>query len=276
MGLDFLKKAEQRLLCRILPSRKKKKGTISEHAVVDTQNASNGRHPGFTDLPRELRDKIYAWAFVSKHMDMYTDLVDQSCREHMGLFQVSRAVRSEFLDVYWSRMIPTYQSDWLSSKPALECHNHQTQDSDTHDSGLTRVFRSQSNRWDLDELQAWFSIYGKIVGYRIRRLAITLHPGAGFIDLNLQPHLADKPYEHYISRSEHEQELTAFGRAVLVPDGQLKITFERFVTLCDALTAFGLVLCETRQMMRDSPISSHERIREQRDAELMQILSIER
>lgn len=66
----------------------------------DTETTINSRCPGFTDLPRELRDAIYSLAIGDE--DRNLSMTDRPCEGYRNLIQILRLVREEAADVYWS------------------------------------------------------------------------------------------------------------------------------------------------------------------------------
>ena len=217
--------------------------TSSAHNDTVTQSVTNRHHLSFTDLPRELRDEIIRLILVGE--DLKADLTDRPCATYRALAQVTRLVREESADIYWSC---SQRSFWYST-PFSTFPPEQT-----YLSGKTYIplllpqpvtkFETLHATWwsvyDFDELEAWYNAYGKLALHRVRHLRIRIRPCARHLDVDLvRPQIQMKlqtPHQAWGC----EDKIEAFALAVLVTDGQIRLTLERFTTLCSALASVGL------------------------------------
>lgn len=251
--------------------------TVAESTASQPQFTKKNHRRGFADLPRELRDEIYIYAF--RRADIDNDLTDRPCKIYRSLAQVSRTVRSESADIYWSQRIPVYECEWLSTPPRSPFeYEHDKVEVDKPAFAFCPVYRTLSNREDLRELEAWYNSYGRLALHRIRELSFIVPGVYGDVEFGLQAPFK-LPYPFHGKEGglgAFDEELRAFAVAILVPDGRRKLTLERFVTLCDVLTIVGYELAKFIKAQKRPPcLSSRARMEIQED-KILALLSIDR
>lgn len=235
----------------------------STHTDTDIRSAIERRRLGFADLPRELRDDILRLTLAG--MDLNTDLTDRPCATYRALAQVSRLVRVESADIYWS----CPQRSFLYSTPFSTCRPKQISVCRMLPEPVIKFESSHATWWsvnDFDKLEAWYDAYGKLALHRIRHLSIWIRPCARRLNLDLARHQVQMKLQHPDQAWGCEEKMEAFALSVLLPDGQITMTFERLMTLCSALAGVGLA----KFGFMDLTPKKHN------DAAITELLSIER
>lgn len=256
-------------------------------AVTDTKCTTKTRHPGFFDLPKELRDEIYGLVMDLKDSGnpeeypeehIRSSLTDDPCEDYRTLTQVSRRVREESSDVYWScsEQCFVYTTYAVAYTPKLiQAHIS---------SGCGLRFPSASGpKWDqahINDLAAWFSTYGKLAASRVRHLGIWLSTCGAEVKIDLAQSRAEIWFGYLVPTWSNEQveKVKAFALSILSPNGQTKMTFERFVTLYNTLIAVEQKESGSlkRSEMGTSDSLTRAKIAAEKDAWITELLNIEK
>lgn len=254
------------------PAHKTAQKNNSRSASNELKKSTDRRHVGFLDLPKELRDQIYSLAFGDE--DTTKPMPEVPCEAYRKLSQVSRVVRADSADFYWSSCRPYLCFDVYRERYIDFDYASRTWPWRYFEGVLDR-------RYDLDESHAfktWFDTYGKLAVHRIRWLNIHLISEYASIQLNLSQPSAQLSSCVFVRKScgpEVFRKVEEFALAVLSLDGQAKVTPERFVTLYNTLAAIPLEARLVTQMGRGIS-SDPEIMREQKRAVIMDLLRLER
>ena len=171
------------------------------------------------DLPRELRDKIFRLA-VQEDVDPTrdADLVSRPGPTIRALTQVSRSVRVEAPDVYWSRTKFHYSAHDLVRDPPHENH---------------------CGRF---KLTSWLNTWGRLAVPHVRRLKLTLSFDSGGLDIQLNRHARPSTNVWTRKGSGAEKYVEVIVTAELFPNGSSTMTPERLGKVCK-------ILCEVGRMI---------------------------
>lgn len=234
--------------------------------VGSTRNGpDNHRNIGFIDLPRELRDKIYSLAIGDQ--DLWINILQSPCETYRDLSQVSRLVRTESADVYWS--CPERCFFYEDARNVLEFQR-------TH--SLPRSFGLEWYHDDLTRFAGWFNAFGKLAVHRLRRLQIHLGEELVTLELDLAQPLAQLRYMNLeaLCGVEGIEKAKEFALAVLSPDGHARVTFERVERLRDTLHAITRETVKYRCTVGRWISPSDEMTRKQTEAAIMELLRVEK
>jgi hypothetical protein len=176
------------------------------------------------DLPRELRDEIFRLA-LQDDIDptRNADLVSRPGPTIRALTQVSRSVRVEAADIYWSRTKFHYNA---------------------HDLVRNSTYEDDRGRY---KLTSWLSTWGRLAVPHIRRLKLTLSFDSGGLDIQLN-RLAKPCINAWAHEgSGAEEHLKTIVTAELFPDRHRTMTPERLGKVCE-------ILCEVGRMIPAPPL----------------------
>lgn len=229
------------------------------------ESTSNHRNIGFTDLPRELRDKIYSLAIGDQ--DLWINMLQSPCETYRDLSQVSRLVRAESADVYWS--CPQRCFFYEDARNVLESQRTYS---------LPRSFGLEWYQDDLTRFEQWFDAYGKLAVHRLRRLQIHLGQELVTLDLDLAQSLAQLRYLNLeaLCGTEGMEKAKEFALAVLAPDGQARVTRESFETLRDTLFAVTRETVKYRHCVGRWITPGDETTRKQTESAILELLRVEK
>jgi hypothetical protein len=171
------------------------------------------------DLPRELRDEIFQLAVqddVDPRRD--ADLASRPGPTIKVLTQVSRSVRVEAADIYWSRANYNYSAHDLLRDETLD------------------DYRSRY------KLTSWLSTWGRLAVPQIRRLKLDLSIHSGGIDIQLSRPASPSftAWTHNDSRAEDY--LKVIVTAELFPNRHSTLTPERLEKVCGTLREVGCMI----------------------------------
>lgn len=125
---------------------------------------------------------------------------------------------------------------------------------------------------DFEVLETWFKTYGKLAVSRVRHLLIYVYSLPAEIKLDLTQFQAQIRFRKFVPSSldEKKEMIKALALAFLSPDGQTKMTLQRFATLCKVLAAIDRKLRYCSKLA-DEPF--HATIVEQAGSEIAEMLN---
>jgi hypothetical protein len=171
------------------------------------------------DLPRELRDEIFQLA-VQDDIDptREADLLSRPGPTIRALTQVSRSIRVEAADIYWSRTNFHYSA-------------HDLVQNSTHEDDRGRY-----------KLTSWLSTWGRLAVPHIRRLKLTLSFDSGGLDIQLRNHARPSINAWAHEGSGAEEYLKIIVTAELFPGRHRTMTPERLGKVCKILCELGRMI----------------------------------
>lgn len=253
-------------------------------ASNEPKNLDARHHVGFLDIPKELRDQIYSLAIGD---DSRTPcLVHKPCEAYRSLSQVSRLVRSESADVYWSgpereffAAECDYSVDWAFVS-RMQSLRSPSAFSRPYVFGLPGFMLGGSmslNKYD--KLTAWKDAYGKLAAQRIRRLHVCGGSMFASVKLDLVQSSAQwtcNPHRQQWFGTGMLEKVNMLAFAILSPEGQIKVTAERFATFCHILAAIERETSDMTRILSDAHPSYRENIIKHKDAMINELLTLER
>ena len=199
------------------------------------------------DLPRELRDEILRLA-VQDDVDPTrdTDLVSRPGPTIRALTHVSRSVRVEAADIYWSRTKFHYSAhDLVRVKAAVTDWSGTKSHYSTHD--LVRNSTHETQHCGRYKLTSWLNTWGRLAVPHIQRLKLNLSFDSGGLDIQLSKHASPSINVWTHDGSGVEEYLKIIVTAELFPDGYSTMTPGRLRKVCG-------ILCEVGRMIPAPPL----------------------
>lgn len=193
------------------------------------------------DLPRELRDEI-VWLAIQDDIDPteYTELVSRPGPTITALTRVSRSVRVEAADIYWSRTKFTYSTHDLAQVDAAAPDWSRKQlNYKPHKSLRDETLSDHRGGY---KLTSWLSTWGRLVVPRVSRLKLLLSFRAGGLDIQLGKHANPRIHAWTHNDSGAEDYVKTFVTAELFPNRHSMITPERFGKVCETLCEVGRMI----------------------------------
>ena len=232
------------------PARKQTRADYKHFTTL--QLTTNNPH-SLLGLPRELRDEIF-WLAIQDNVDSARDaeLISRPNPTIRALTQVSRDVRVEAADVYWSR---------------TKFHHS------THNLIANGTHGDERGRY---KLRSWLSTWGTLAVPRIRLLRLTLSFHSGGLDIRLSKHARPSIDVWTGNGFGAEESLEAFVAAVLLTDGHSTMTPESLGTVCEVLYEVGRVISNTEGYFLENGCVDRAERMEQSRAEVAELLDVNR
>lgn len=204
-------------------------------------------------LPRELRDQIF-WLAVRDEADPArdTELVSRTSPTIRALTQVSRSVRAEAADIYWSR-----------TKFHYSTHNSIRNETHGNNSGHCRLI-------------SWLSTWGTLAVPHVRRLKLMLSFHSGGLDIRLREYTIPSIDVWTGNGFGAEESLKAFIAAVLFPNDHSTMISESLEIACEVLSEVGRIISNTEgYFLKNGCVDRAEQM-EQNRSEVARLLSLDR
>jgi hypothetical protein len=193
------------------------------------------------DLPRELRDEIFQLA-VQDDIDPTkdADLVSRPGPTIRALTQVSRSVRIEAADIYWSQTKFHYSTHNLVRVKAADIYRSRTMfPYSAHDLVQNPSHEDYCSRY---KLTSWLSTWGRLAVPHLQRLKLNLSYDSGGLDIQLSKHANPSINVWTHDGPGVEESVKTIVTAELFPNGHSTMTPERLRKVCE-------ILCEVGRMI---------------------------